>query len=56
MTPNEVAILLREQKKSKWLGAATCKRTTVRIECPHIIESFFASPTTEDKEFGTDHG
>jgi hypothetical protein len=41
---------------SKWLGAAIGKRTTVQIECPHIIETISADPTTEDEELGTDHG
>jgi hypothetical protein len=41
---------------SKWLGAAIGKRTTVQIECPHIIEELLAILTTEDEELGTDHG
>jgi hypothetical protein len=32
------------------------KRTTVQIECPHIIGGLPANPTTEDEELGTDHG
>jgi hypothetical protein len=40
----------------KWLGTATGKRTTVQIECPHIIEELQAIPTTEDEELGIDHG
>jgi hypothetical protein len=32
------------------------KRTTVQIECPHIVDSLPANPTTEDEELGTDHG
>jgi hypothetical protein len=42
---------------SKWLGAATGKRTTVQIQCPHIIGGLPANlnPTTEDEELGTDH-
>jgi hypothetical protein len=42
---------------SKWLGAAIGKRTTVQIECPHIIEEdLLVILTTEDEELGTDHG
>ena len=41
---------------SKWLGAAIGRRTTVQIECPHVIETDRAIPTTEDEELGTDHG
>jgi hypothetical protein len=32
-----------------------CERTTVQIECPHIIDGLPANPTTEDEELGTDH-
>jgi hypothetical protein len=31
------------------------KRTTVQIECPHIIIGLFPNPTTKDEELGTDH-
>jgi hypothetical protein len=31
------------------------KRTRVQIECPHIIQAFPLSPTTEDEELGTNH-
>jgi hypothetical protein len=31
------------------------KRTTVQIECPHIIGPLGANQTTEDEELGTDH-
>ena len=55
MTPTEVAILLWEYR-SKWLGAAIGKLTTVQIESPHIVDDFPANPTTEDEELGTDHG
>jgi hypothetical protein len=56
VTPKQVAILLREYRV-KWLGAAIGKRTTVQIDCPHIIEQdLLAILTTEDEELGTDHG
>ena len=32
------------------------KRTTIQIECPHIIDDLPANITTEDEELGTDHG
>ena len=32
------------------------KRTTVQIECPHIIDDLPANMTTEDEELGTDYG
>jgi len=32
------------------------QRTTIQIECPHIIGGLIANPTTEDEELGTDHG
>ena len=41
---------------SKWIGAAIGKRTTIQIECPHIIENTLVGPTTEDEELGTDYG
>ena len=45
MTPKKVEI-----------GAAILgRRTTVQIECPHIIENTLVGPTTEDEELGTDH-
>ena len=31
------------------------KRTTVQIECPHIIGPLAANQTTEYEELGTDH-
>jgi hypothetical protein len=42
---------------SRWLGAAIGKRTTVQIECPHIIGALPANLnlTTEDEELGADH-
>jgi hypothetical protein len=55
MTPKVVAMLLQEYRV-KWLGAPISKRTTVQIECPHIIGDLSANPTTEDEELGTDHG
>ena len=56
MIPKKVAILLRKYIGSKWLREAIGKRTTVQIECPHIIDGLPASLTTEDEQLGTDHG
>jgi hypothetical protein len=56
MTPKEVAILLREYRV-KMLGAAIGKRTTVQIECPHIIQQDpLVILTTENEELRTGHG
>jgi hypothetical protein len=31
------------------------KRTSVQVECPHIIQELPIDLTTKDKELGTDH-
>ena len=31
------------------------RRTTVQIECPHIIDELPATKAAEDEELGTDH-
>jgi hypothetical protein len=54
MTPTKVAISLRDIG-SEWLGATIGHRTTVQIECPHIIHGIPAIRTTKDEELGTDH-
>jgi hypothetical protein len=51
MTPKQIVMLLWEYRV-KWLGAGIGKRTTVQIECPHIISIRFP---TEDVELETDH-
>ena len=53
MTPTQGANLLRDIG-SEWLRETIGKRTTVQIECPHIIHNLRAANlTTKYEELGT---